>query len=159
LSSATIDLSFLRSTLTLLRSAGLDVVVFGGWAEELCGLREPGAHSDVDLLYFGDGFDPLDRLLGTVPDLAGIREKRLPHKRAFVSQGVRVELFLVSRDEQGLFTPFWGTKRYRWPRDTRGGIIDGLPVAAPSALIAYRSDYDQLMNAFPCEPSATYGTN
>ena len=135
---------FLSAILTRLRYIGVDVVVFGGWAEELRGLRPSGSHSDVDLLYFADSFDPLDRSIDAAPDLIEIREKRLAHKRAFVYQDVRVELFLVSRDEQGFFTPFWGTKRYRWPLDTHGSLIEGLPVAAREALTAYRRDHEDL---------------
>jgi hypothetical protein len=141
------DRGSLSTILTRLRSIGADVVVFGGWAEELCGLRQPGFHSDVDLLYFAGGFDPIDRLLDDAPDLIEIQEKRLPHKRAYVYRGIRVELFLVSRDEQGFFTPFWGTKQYRWPSGTHGGLIEGLPVAAPAALAAYRRDHEGLKNA------------
>ena len=123
------------------------MVVFGGWAEELRGLREPGSHGDIDLLCFAEGFDRIDRLFDLAPDLVEIREKRFPHKRAFVDRGNRVELFLVSQDDQGLYSPFWGTLRYRWPRATRGSLIDGLPVAAVSALTRYRSDHDGLKNA------------
>lgn len=115
-------LGFLSTILTRLQSVGLDVVVFGGWAEELSRLRQPGVHSDVDLLYFSDGFAPVDRLVSAAPDLSEIREKRFPHKRAFVHLGLRVELFLVSRDEQGLFTLFRGTRRYRWPVDTTASL-------------------------------------
>jgi hypothetical protein len=141
------DGGFLRTVVTPLRSIGADVVVFGGWAEELRGLRDPGSHSDVDLLYFAPGFDAIDGHVVSAPDLIEIREKRFHHKRAFVQQSVRVELFLVSRDALGPFTPFWGREKYRWPLDVNGSVIDGLPVASAAALTAYRRDHEALVGA------------
>ena len=142
--AGTNDRGSLRAILAGLRSIGADVVVFGGWAEELRGLRRTGPHSDVDLLHFAEDFGGIDRLLDGASDLIEIREKRFPHKRAFTYRGIRVELFLVSKDDQGFFTPFWGTKHYRWPPDIHGSVIDGLPVAASAGLTTYRRDHEGL---------------
>src|SRR5207248_834952 len=47
------DLSFVMHVVDLLEDARLRVWLFGGWAEELRGLRAPCEHVDVDFLYPG----------------------------------------------------------------------------------------------------------
>ena len=143
------DRAFLRSVVERLRSAGADVVVFGGWGEELRGICLPRQHGDVDLLYRGDGFELVDQLVVRSLDYMEIVQKRFPHKRAFTYQGVMIELFLVSRDSLGWFTPFWGTLQYRWPLDVEGGDVEGLPVAGSDALRAYRRDHEALRGRAP----------
>lgn len=120
------------------------MAVFGGWAEELSGLIEPRAHSDVDLLLRAAGFAALDAFVAAAPDLVEIPEKRFPHKRAFEHRGVRVELFLVARDADGWPTRFWGTTCYRWPENVWGEEIDGLPVASVEAVTGFRRDHARL---------------
>jgi hypothetical protein len=44
------DLRTLRSTVSSLEEAGLTVLVFGGWAEELQGMVAARAHHEIDLL-------------------------------------------------------------------------------------------------------------
>ena len=128
------DLRFVERVVSLLGEEGIAAWVFGGWAEELLGLIEPRAHRDVDLLVAGDDWRTADRLLTRLEE---IRAKRFEHKRAFVLGGVMVELFLVRRDEEGLFTGFWGVRR-PWPDDTledRGSP----PLASAAAVTGYRA--------------------
>ena len=71
----------------------------------------------------------------------GLRKSRAngsPHKRAFLFEGVMVELFLVLRDTHGLFTSFWGRTRHDWPPDTLASTA-ALSVASAAALTGYRS--------------------
>jgi len=60
----------------------------------------------------------------------------LRHKRAFVLDGVMVELFFVRRDGGSLFTTFWA-ERHDWPSDTPADV-GLLPVASAAAVAGYR---------------------
>ena len=46
------DLSFVMRVVDMLEDARLRVWLFGGWAEELRGLRAPCEHADVDFLSY-----------------------------------------------------------------------------------------------------------
>jgi hypothetical protein len=128
------DLEFVLHVVDRLRSEGICTWVCGGWAEELRGLALPRPHLDVDLLYPARDWSRVDGL-----ELDWIPGKRAHAKRAFVLDGVLVELILVERDKRGWFTQ---KPRYRhdWPDDvfaTRGR----LPVASTTALAGYRRAY------------------
>jgi len=123
------DLSFLMRVVDLLEDARLRVWLFGGWAEELRGLRAPCEHSDVDFLYPGRDFARVDRWLGGAGDTR-------PHKRTFEYEGVPIELMLVQRDEQGWFTQL-PSGRHNWPADVFANA-GRLPVASVTALESYR---------------------
>lgn len=124
------DLTFVLSVVDLLAAHGCRTWVFGGWGEELRGLRAPTAHRDVDLLYPAPDFARVDAL-----GLDWIAAKRLRHKRAFTLDSTMVELVLVERDARG-----WHTGRHRWPANVfaAGGR---LPVASATALREYRAAY------------------
>lgn len=129
--SNTIDL--VRQVVDDLSASGFRVAVFGGWAEELLAIAEPREHMDIDLLVFDANEAELDRFLAGRSE---IREKRLPHKRAFLASDVMVEMLLV----HGGHTNFWGTVSYAWPQ-AESGDVDGLPVASAEHLVGYRRDY------------------
>jgi hypothetical protein len=130
------DLAFVRRALCLLAAGGADCWIFGGWAEELRGLCPARAHKDVDLLCLSGDFAVVERLL-RAQRLEEIAGKRFEHKRALVLDGVMVELFLVRRDQRGLFTDFWGFHRHDWPPDALSSAL-GFPVASTAALASYR---------------------
>jgi hypothetical protein len=137
------DLRFVERVLSLLAVEGIAAWVFGGWAEELLGLAEPRPHNDLDLLVAADDWRAVDRLLLRLDE---IRAKRFEHKRAFVLAGVMVELFLVRRDTEGLFTTFWGVRR-PWPENTLADDAP-LPVASATAVAGYRARHPQRPAAF-----------
>ena len=116
--------------------------VFGGWAEQLRGLCPPRRHKDLDLLYAAQSFAAVERMLA-VRRLEEIKRKRFRHKRAFLVEGVMVELFLVERDASGLFTNFWGRCRHDWPADVLSSVRER-PVASAAALVGYRSAHRKL---------------
>ncbi len=125
------DLDFVLRASDLLWSRGLRTWVFGGWGEELRGLTPPCEHADLDLLYPAPGWSRVDAL-----QLDWVAEKHLPWKRAFMLEGITVELFLVERDERGWFTQL-KRRRHQWPDNvfsTNGRIA----VASTAALAAYR---------------------
>jgi hypothetical protein len=136
------DLAFVRRVLALLHDAGVDAWVFGGWAAELLGLAPPRPHQDVDLLYPAETFERVDAAIGEL-GLAEIEGKRFPHKRAFVLDGVMVELFLVKSDRYGQYTEFWGRVRHDWPADLLG-TVDGVRVASAAGLASHRSAHEAL---------------
>lgn len=130
------DLPFVERTLALLADEGIAAWVFGGWAEELLGLTEPRVHGDLDLLVAAEDWRTVDRLLERLDEIPA---KRFEHKRAFMLDGVMVELFLVRRDGEGLFTSFWGVRR-PWRDDTLDDD-SSLPVASAAAVAGYRAEH------------------
>jgi hypothetical protein len=123
------DLSFVMRVVDLLEDARLRVWLFGGWAEELRGLRAPCEHSDVDFLYPGRDFARVDRFLGEIGDTRA-------HKRTFDVEGLPVELLLVQKDERGWYTEL-PSGRHNWPPDVFANA-GRLPVASVAALESYR---------------------
>lgn len=137
------DLPFVRRVVSELAAAGIATWLFGGWAEELLSLSPPREHRDVDLLYPAEDFAAVDAFLatGAVDEIAA---KRFPHKRAYESDGIMVELFLVRADGSGLFTEFWGTIRHAWPADLLDYRAGGMRVASEAALAGFRTGYPRL---------------
>ena len=124
------DLGIVLRVVDTLEAARLRVWLFGGWAEELRGLRVPCEHEDVDLLYPGRDFERVDRFIGD-----GVADER-PHKRSFELDGVPVELLLVQKDDEGWYTDL-PRRRHRWPADVFANA-GRLPVASATALESYR---------------------
>ncbi len=100
------------------RAGGMDAWVFGGWAEELQGMRPPGPHTDIDLLLRATDFGLLDAFMPRVAGVTEILQKRFSHKRAFVWRGVRVEMLLVQPGPHELTVLFDGRATVKWPADT-----------------------------------------
>lgn len=139
------DLAFVRDAMARLRDAGITTWLFGGWAEELRGMAPPRPHHDVDLLYPATGFARVDAFLAGGTAVTEIAAKRLPHKRAFLDEGIMVELILVQPFAAGgHVTPFWGSTRYRWPGDVFAAGVGGLRVASAVALREYRLSHGRL---------------
>ena len=142
----------LVSVVEALADAGVGTWLFGGWAEELWGLRPPGPHRDIDLLYPAQSFGPLDEFLRTCGDAEEVRPKRFPHKRAFEYRGVLVEVFLVRPEGAGHVTDFFGTHRFGWPPDTLRYTVrlpcGERPAASPAALRLYRERHGDVERAY-----------
>jgi hypothetical protein len=133
------DLAFVHRALAQLEAAGCRAWVFGGWAEELRGLAPPRPHRDLDLLVDTDQLPALEAFLRG----AAVREiaaKRLPHKRAFLLDGVMVEALVVARADAGRrFSDVFGLARLPWPDDAMpAGGVAGLRVASCQSLCGYR---------------------
>ena len=147
------DLLFLVSLIDDLSRCGINAWVFGGWAEELRGLRLAGPHGDVDLLYPAADFERIDALLRSHPSMIEIHQKRFSHKRAAEYQGVRVEFFLLEPDGHRYVTRFFdGRYIHTWPENTlapdRLAVGDvRLRVAGETALRGYRDVHARVMAA------------
>ena len=118
-------------------------ILFGGWAEELQGLRPPGSHGDVDLLLPAPSFAPLERAMATNAALREIRAKRFAHKRAWAgADGLVLEFLLVTREAAGPVTRFWGDRQFHWLEPLGDRAIHlaevDLAVASSDNLIRYR---------------------
>jgi len=120
------DLGVVLRVVDALEAARLRVWLFGGWAEELRGLRVPCEHDNISLLYPGRDFARVDRFIGD-----GVEDER-PHKRSFELDGVPVGLLLVQKDEQGWYTEL-RRRQHRWPPDVFA-TAGRLPVASAAAL-------------------------
>jgi tRNA nucleotidyltransferase/poly(A) polymerase len=90
MASGSVPLDALR----LVESAGFEAALVGGWSRELLGLEPPRDHSDVDLVVTDADMTQLDAWLQRQEEITA---KRFPHKRAFLLDGVLVELHLVLR--------------------------------------------------------------
>ncbi len=140
--SASNDLDFVRSVVSMLAHEDAHCWVFGDWAEELHGRAAPCEREDIDLLYLAPDFERVDRLIRE-RKLAKVTGKHFPHKRAFILGAIMVELLLVQHDRRGYFTEFWGETRHDWPVDVLSRV-GGLPVASSTAVRRYRADYERL---------------
>lgn len=142
------NITFLTTAYTLLYNAGIPVVVFGGWAEEVQGVIQPRPHKDVDLLYEAEDFTVVDRFLATHEEAKEILPKHFPHKRAFMFRGVMVELLLLQKEGDRLITNFWNEYKFEWPLDlaTPVVLLDGviLSVATPAVLTLYREKFSEI---------------
>ncbi|HTO31414.1 MAG TPA: hypothetical protein VL202_09590 [Pararhizobium sp.] len=105
-----------------LRSSGIICDLFGGWAEEVLGLREPSAHGDIDMLYRNETFKELDSKLPDIPEFEEVPLKRFRHKRAFRFYGTLCEITLV-QERDGPFTLFWGDVPFRWDTPLLHGFL------------------------------------
>jgi hypothetical protein len=128
------DLAFVERAQTTLRAHGIETWVFGGWGEELRGLIRPREHVDLDLLYPAESWDDVDE-----QPFDWLASKRYEWKRAFVLEGIAVELFLVRHDEQGWYTEL-ARRTHRWP-DNVLNSNGHLRVASTAALASYRHSY------------------
>ena len=145
-------LTLLADAVGALAEAEIRTWLFGGWAEELLGVRPPGPHRDIDLLYPAEDFGTLDEFLRAHSDVEEVRAKRFSHKRAFQWQGVLVEVFLVRREGANLVTNFFGTHSFPWPPETLSRMV-WLPTgeckaASPTALRLYRERHGEIKQAY-----------
>jgi hypothetical protein len=139
------DLTFVEDVVDRLQAAGIKTWLFGGWAEELLGLAPPRQHHDVDLLHPAADFGLVDSFMSADRRVTEIAAKRFWHKRAFLYDGIMVELILVQGARSGGFcTVFWGDTMHRWPDDVFTAGIGGLPVASARSVREYRSGHSRL---------------
>jgi hypothetical protein len=128
------DLKFVDRAVSRLSSKGVDTWVFGGWGEELRGLIKPREHADVDLLYPADDWRVVDDLY-----LDWVDAKRFPWKRAFMLEGIMVELFLARHDARGWYTQL-ERRRHDWPENVFPAT-GRIPVVSTAALAGSRHSY------------------
>ncbi len=134
------------SVMSLLSDSGAECFLFGGWAEELLGLRPAGPHRDIDLVLGGSGFAAVERVLAARTDvLAEVPGKRFAHKRAFVYDGVLCEVLLIQDPDNAPFTLFWGDTRFDWLvplLHDRPVQVDGraIPLVSGDNLRKYRAE-------------------
>jgi hypothetical protein len=140
------DLSLVRTVLADLQHAGFEVLLIGGWAEELQGVTERRVHQDVDVVLLDP---PNDALEAFVAEHDEVVEKRLTQKRAYRAQGVLVELFLAGWTGAEFRTIWWGRLSWSWPSDMSPTTIAALPVASKAVLQAFRDSYGDIMAARP----------
>ncbi|MCQ1853215.1 hypothetical protein [Neorhizobium galegae] len=108
-------LATVAEVLSILEKHGAPCHVFGGWAEEILGLRAPWHHADIDLVYLAESFLLLDAAIAGLQDLAlAVPEKRFNHKRAFIFRETLCEIILVKDGKAGPVTNYWGDTVFRW---------------------------------------------
>ena len=128
-----------------LGDGGAVCLLFGGWAEEALGLCEPRPHADIDLLLPARSFCGLDDLLRAGRDrLEEIPLKRFAHKRAFLFDGLLVEVLLVRQGPGTPYSLFWGDLRFEWSLPlSEAGLLGAhrMPCASRRNLRRYRAEY------------------
>lgn len=134
-------LNFLKEVYVMLKKAGIEVWVFGGWAEELQGIIAPRVHKDIDLLYVGDDFSKVNTFIRE--DNLNI-VKNFPHKRAFMYNEIMIEVFLVTNET----TNFFSLYVHDWPSDTfKHEAIEGMRVCSIDSLNDYRQKHSLVEEA------------
>lgn len=137
--------------LEALEAARLSPCLFGGWAKDLHGVWEHGAHGDIDVLVRTDDIAALDAFL-RAGSWSEFLPKRHAHKRAFWHRGVLVELFHVRPCPGGATTHFYGERVRRWRRPLACTLTapDGrsVEVATAENIIAYEHDHGLIQEAF-----------
>ncbi len=139
------DLTFLTTIVNRLKQAGIHILIFGGWAEEMGGAIASREHRDVDLLYVGTDFFLVDQFIKDNADLQELAEKHFPHKRAFFCNGVLIEITLVEQRGNLFVTNFWNTYEFVWPELVLGNLE--LPAVTPAVVDYYRRHYIEIANA------------
>lgn len=133
----------LAALLRDLRSQGLPCDVFGGWAEELLGLRKSWNHRDIDLAYRGDSLSAFDAITS---DFSPVPLKRFHHKRAFLFRNVLCEIFLIQDAESRPVIHYWGDVPFYWDQpllhpDAIDICGESVNVMSPANLRLYRDEY------------------
>jgi hypothetical protein len=145
-------LTFVLTLMQRLAYAQIETWLAGGWAEELRELSSPRPHRDIDLLYPAANFHSVDQWLANTNELSEIPMKRFSHKRAFLCEQVMVEMILLVPQRGRHVTSFFGGRyHFIWPDDTLSFLQAGghsLPVASSQALSLYRSEHQQIEEAF-----------
>ena len=107
-----------KQTMETLHGQGVTTWIGGGWASELLSLEAPRHHHDIDLFYPAGGFEALDVCLASLQE---VKLKRFPHKRAFVSQNVLVEIVLMRPRSDGRHvTSYFDRYDLIWPARSLG---------------------------------------
>lgn len=139
------NITFLSTIVQELHGAGIDIFVFGGWAEQLRRMRQPGSHTDIDLLIRAMNFNQLETFMSEKPLVSEIQEKQFSHKRAFEWNGVRIEFILVKPNAPDETIFFDGHIAIYWPADTFSELpVWDMPVASKAALNMYRRRHKQV---------------
>lgn len=146
-------LPFVCDLMWQLEEAGLRTWLFGGWAEEVWQLSPPRAHYDIDLLYVASDFQQLDAWMSQRGEFEPVVGKCFYHKRAFVYQGVLVEIFLLESSGNSYITKYFGDKYVlKWPEGTLSEVqlADDarITLASPEALRCYRAQHERVSGAY-----------
>lgn len=146
-------LEFIVETMKTLDQAGIRTWLFGGWAEEVWQIIPPRPHHDLDLLFLGTDFHPVDAFLSAASACKELRAKRFSHKRAFLCEDTLVELIRVEEKEHRLETTFFNDGcTLVWPEDTFQFTCPVkkqlTPIASPNTLKWYRSQHAFIESAY-----------
>ena len=139
-------LAVVTGVLALLDHLRVPCHLFGGWAEELLGLRPPGPHRDIDLVHLAPSFEAIDRALASGGLGREIVPKRFPHKRAFLVDAICCEILLIDPSTDPPLTWFWGDVRFSWQRPLLEPERAGKTISTLSRanLLHYRAQHRRL---------------
>jgi hypothetical protein len=140
------DLSLVRSVIADLQKSHFEVLLIGGWAEELHCVAQPRHHEDIDVVLLDAALDALGAFVAQRQEVV---EKRLSQKRAYLADGVLIELFLARWDGVQYETIWWGRLPWRWPAALVPTMIAGIPVASKAVLKGFRESYPDIIAARP----------
>jgi hypothetical protein len=138
------DLQLVRRVLAELKAEGFEPLLFGGWGEEVLGLATRRIHEDVDVVLVDPSIPVLDVFVAARDEIV---DGHLSHKRVYLYDGVKIELFIAQRSGDSLETIFWDRLCWAWPDDMRSVIVDGLPLAPEAAFRSFRDGFADFMAA------------
>jgi hypothetical protein len=129
-------------------SAHLNVLLSGGWAEELQNLIPPRPHKDIDFVYLANDFTAVEAYIQQ-RELPEIMAKHVSHKRAFLVEGVMVELILVQPGPAGNVSTYWDRVSFKWPDPLMATAPDNIRCLSPTALHFYHRIYEEIKHVAP----------
>ncbi|MFB9843919.1 hypothetical protein [Mucilaginibacter ginsenosidivorans] len=142
------NLPFVNKIIQRLTKSGISTILFGGWAQELTRMISPKSHKDIDLLFINKDFRLVDKFINENSDILEITTKRYLHKRAFMLDGVMIEIILIQQEKKEFVSWFWGEYKLTWPAikpicyttDTKQIVR----VASPDVLRFYTDNYQNI---------------
>ncbi len=144
--------SKLLEIVTSLEAEGLKIVIFGGWSAELQKIEKIRPHSDIDLLILDEDFNSLIEFINRNNwEIV----KSYSHKKAFMVDGIMVEVFLVKVDDNEFTTEFTGEERsvvFHWPNqlfEERAIRSSSLKLATKDAMDKYRKSHKRIHSYSP----------
>lgn len=135
------NFEFVLNVYKQLKNVGVDVWLFGGWAQELHNLIPPRAHKDIDFIYSAKNFSALEEWAKTQANIIEVTKKRFFHKRAYEWGGVLIEFTLVDNYS----TKFFDAYSFQWPKDTFNvGLTpkgEEVQIVSIDAILKYSNHY------------------
>jgi hypothetical protein len=133
------NINLVKEALDDLRKNHIEVILGGGWAEELLEIIPPKVHSDIDLFYISNSFSLLEEYISS-KGLERRRSREGVHKRAYkYNDGTTIEVIIIEKEGKGYFTDYGSGKILRWPSPLTQITEDGIECLSCKSLCYRRA--------------------